>query len=294
MAATPERPGSALDETGPAAPESWEPPSYRAKSHRRRNLTLVIVATVVVVLFALTGNLPGIPGVFFTSHPHLTNGLSFDSARPIADSMAEKVSGSSQLIQATGFANNRTYVVPLQTLTGSSCLLTDGNASRFVVPAEEGNLTLGLAAAWVFEYAQGPYVAFYVGVVNGSAVYYGQISHQAGNCIGVFQGPGLPLNVIDSTRATINATPDAAIFAQTYRVAMVVYAINEQTPNTSDFYFVWTLVYETCSFGVSGPGSGLFVGLNATTGANHGIYTGSLTTTVDCGLGGTGLYDPFP
>ena len=274
MAATPERPGSALDETGPAAPESWEPPSHRPKSHHRRNLTLVIVAIVVVVILALTGNIPGIPGIF-PSRP--TNGLSFDSARPIADSMAQKLFGSSQLYSAEGIANNRTHVGSLGGLSGnSSCLPSGGSTSRLVVPAEEGNLTLGLAAAWTFLYVLGPRVIFFVGVVNGSAVYYGELSNSP--CWGVFQGPYLPSDVIDSRQAASIAAPEAADFAKTYGVSLVDYRVSQTAVWNGGADFGWALSYESCSLGVHEPGYSLFAAINGTSGA----VTEFLTTPIDC------------
>ena len=278
MAAAPGWPVSELAETESATNEPWEPPSHGRKSHRRRNLALVIVAVVMVVILALTGSIPGIPGIF-PSHP--TNGLSFDSARPIADSMAEKHFASSNLVWATGIANNRTHVGGLTYLSGnSSCLPSGGATSRFVVPAEEGNLTLGLAAAWLFQYYQGSNVTFFVGVINGSAVYYGEFVNSP--CFGVFPFPSLPSDLIDSTRAATIAAPQAADFARNYSVSMVLYIMNENTPNSSDWYSVWYLSYETCSFGIGGPGDGLWMGINATTGATHGIYTGSSTGPIEC------------
>ena len=279
---------SEADANGPNPSEPWEPPSHRARSQRRRNLALVVAAVVVVVILAITGSLPGIPGILPTVH-HPTNGLSFDSARPIADSLAEKLFGSAQLTWAIGIANNQTYVNALENLTESSCPVSGGSTARFVIPAEEGNLTVGLAPAWVFWYVLNPYTIGFVGVVNTSAVYYGQVSHQNSTqgCIGVFQGPFLTSDTIDSSKAATIAAPEATIFARSHFISMVLYIV-QQLPANGGGTSGWQLYYESCSFGVSEPGYDFFMALNGTTGTS----TGSLTSPVDCPQQVPS--DPFP
>ena len=283
MAVASPPPGSALDEGGPIASAPWEPPSHRAPSHRRRNFTLVMVAVAVVVLLAVTGSLPGIPGLFPTKHTP-TNGLSFDRARAIADSMAKNISVSAKLDEATGIANNRTYIAALENLTGSSCPLSGGNTSRFVDPAMEGDLTQGLAPAWVFQYTPGPHEVFYVGVINGSAVYYGEVANAS--CYGVDPAPNLPSALVDSRQIAATAAPQAVDFARNYSISLGLYRIIQQLYPGGQPVPKWNLEYTSCSLGAAtGMGHELYAVFDATTGAvQGGNPNGFFTSGINCSM----------
>lgn len=295
MAAPPGGPRFELEQTGSYTPEAWEPPSSRSPRRRRWKWGLGVGVAIIVILLVISGEFPGIPGLFPSNHS--TNGLSFATARSIADSMAEKLFGSSQLIFATGVANNRTYATALQNVTGSSCPLSGGNTARFVLPAAEGNLTLGLAPAWVFQYVLGPNSTFYVGVVNGSAVYYGEfVRAPTQNCIGIFSTPypDLPSGLIDSPQAASSAAPEATNFLRDNSIHLVFYSISEQSLLNTEVFYPWALYYETCDFGTVGAGLGLFVGINGVTGSDQGPFTGSVSGTVVCSPSYFSLHLSFP
>ena len=110
---------------------------------------------------------------------------------------------------------------------GPNCTPTGGSDSQIVVPADGGNLTDGMSPAWFFLYLQStPLAMFFVGAINGTSVYFGEIQQSVepgewGRCVaapGYSADTPITTGILDSTQAAADAGSPAWSFATSHPV----------------------------------------------------------------------------
>lgn len=210
--------------------------------------------------------------------------MTFKQARPIAKStIAGYQGGGWALLFAAGYAVNESYTLPVNesasALSSSSCTFTTapGIPASLTLPAITGNLSSGVASAWMFAYRNGSGNLSLVEVASGHGTILGTLSGSCTTFLGLLST--VPQNVIDSSQAAaaVSALPGAIAFRSTY-------------PNASTFFGIlggvsflgqslgsqWTVEYTTCS--PAAPSGATGATFNATVNALTGTVISSQTT----------------
>jgi hypothetical protein len=237
----------------------------------------------IVVVLVLTGAIP-----VFTSPASpkntvpLGHDVTYSQAVPLATAEAMNYTSapSLQLSVALGIASPSSFHAALANLTGKSCLPGEGDVSSLTIPSSGGNYTSGAAAFWVFEFWQSvaPPQILLVGVVNGSAVFYGFVPPYplcGATALSINEITGA---IVDSSTAALAVATDAAGFTSGHSRATGVYLLvgvnTHFGPSTG---LTWGIGFTTCLPGVTSSGSQFNASVNASSGA--GVVSSGVTST---------------
>jgi hypothetical protein len=203
--------------------------------------------------------------------------VSFDSAQSTAFRVAPP--GPWVLIDAEGFdlATGVTLPLNLSGLQAENCTITSLTGplpSSLALPSFSGNLSSGLAPAWLLDLAQPSHGAeLAVAVIGGTATFAVEIS--GGQCAtGVSSLVGVTTPVVDSpvaaqAAAAAGGTAFLSAHPSGVSVDMSLIGLAAQV-NSTPYPPEWGVYYTTCPFltnsSSQATGSEFSVGVNATTG----------------------------
>lgn len=281
-----------LSGLGPA--DSWEPPSRSNKPWRRWPTIVVVLVVIILVLVGVytSGVIPGFGVHKGPSGPDLT----YSDAQPIAAGAASSHANSPHLGFALAVRSPVTYRTTLANLTGLSCLPSGGTETAVVIPSFNGSYTSGESSSWFFEFWQSsPPDIVLVGVLNGSAVYFGLITPAVACGASFISQNTVPGGVIDSPSAAAAGGTNGTMFAAAHPEAIAVFAI--LGGNTSNPALAhnpqWRVDYSTCVLGSNSNGSAFRVSVDATSGHVVGVPS-TQSTACQASTPLLGLAGPLP
>ena len=276
-------------------------PSALFARNKRIPIYLGIVVAAVVVILLLVLVLPSVLGPSSGSGSGSggsSGAMSFKQARPVAVStVAGYQGGGWALLFAGGYAVNASYSLPINgttsSLSGSYCTYVPapGASGNVTLPAMTGNLSSGVASAWLFAFRNGAGDVALVDVVSGQGAVLGSLT--GSSCASLFGLlAAVPGNVIDSTQVAAAvavqssafraANPDfTAIFGIIGGVSFLGQTVGSE----------WQVEYSTCA--PTAPAGTIGTVFNATVDALNGTVIYYQTTSTGCSGGTSGGSTPL-
>lgn len=257
---------------------------------------MVVVAVIIVLALVLTG-----VWMIFGAPGHSGAGT-FSASRGTAQSAANGATGGPwSLLLVLGVATQGSFsgsvanaTAVASSLTSSSCSYTPSSGSPATLGASGvGNVSRGLADAWVYLYSNASGSILLVTVVGSSATVVGTISGSSCDLASLGFSAVPSSGIIDSTTASADA--DAAggyAFLSAHPQANATFVLlGGFTYAGTTVGPIWTVELDACALTGVGPAtaSALVVILSAT----DGTVIQSQTSTVTCpatgstGTGGT-------
>ena len=294
----PTPPSPDLPPPGAPPPPGWSPPATPTTPPlppRRTpiyfGIAVAVVIVVAILILALLGILP-----FFKSAGQ--SGSSFGDTRGPAQSTANgNPGGPWTLILSGGVAMHSTTDISklnttLGTVPSSNCTLSPASGSPPTTIQGVGNVSQGLASAWVFVYRNGAGGLMAVSDFAGSFQVLGAATGSGcASSFGNFQP--IPAGVIDSTTAARAA--DAAggyAFLQAHPSANgTIGIIGGVTYFGLTVGSEWVVGYSACPFVNSAPVSEPY--FNALVNASTGTVVQTMSSTMTCAVNAVGAKTPI-
>ncbi|HXQ49002.1 MAG TPA: hypothetical protein VN842_04405 [Thermoplasmata archaeon] len=250
---------------------------------------MAVLAVVVVIVVAVTLAFTGVIPLHGSASPSGTQ--TFSGSRATAQSAADGASGGPwSLLLVVGIATQSAYSGSASNLTevagsvtGSQCTFSGASGTPAPLQAPGvGNVSQGLAGAWVYMYTNSSGSVLLVSVISGSATVLGTISG-AGCNLGSSGLATIPSSgIIDSTTATADAGAAGgwAFLAAHPQANATLLLIGGYSVLGTSIGATWAVEYLTCALSGAGPVSApAFLAILSAT--NGGVIQ-SQATTVTC------------